>query len=116
MTYPALKYSERRAEMSESYVPERTKTPAEWAEHFGAKTINAMLGNESPDLIGRYARLAASFATIALEKDAQAIRNAEHVAEVNRAFGTLPRRWRSEERRVGKECPYVCRSRWSPYH
>ena len=25
-------------------------------------------------------------------------------------------RARSEERRVGKECPYVCRSRWSPYH
>ena len=24
----------------------------------------------------------------------------------------LPGRWRSEERRVGKEC----RSRWSPYH
>jgi hypothetical protein len=23
---------------------------------------------------------------------------------------------RSEERRVGKECMYVCRSRWSPYH
>ena len=23
---------------------------------------------------------------------------------------------RSEERRVGKECPYRCRSRWSPYH
>ena len=23
---------------------------------------------------------------------------------------------RSEERRVGKECPRVCRSRWSPYH
>ena len=23
---------------------------------------------------------------------------------------------RSEERRVGKESPYVCRSRWSPYH
>ena len=25
-------------------------------------------------------------------------------------------RWRSEERRVGKECHVVCRSRWSPYH
>ena len=27
-------------------------------------------------------------------------------------------RWvgRSEERRVGKECRTVCRSRWSPYH
>ena len=23
---------------------------------------------------------------------------------------------RSEERRVGKECCLVCRSRWSPYH
>ena len=23
---------------------------------------------------------------------------------------------RSEERRVGKECSYECRSRWSPYH
>ena len=25
-------------------------------------------------------------------------------------------RGRSEERRVGKECPVLCRSRWSPYH
>src|SRR3546814_11015769 len=24
-------------------------------------------------------------------------------------------RWRSEERRVGKECVSTCRSRWSPY-
>ena len=23
---------------------------------------------------------------------------------------------RSEERRVGKECGVMCRSRWSPYH
>src|SRR5258708_15465397 len=28
------------------------------------------------------------------------------------AKGTAPGQWRSEERRVGKEC----RSRWSPYH
>jgi hypothetical protein len=25
-------------------------------------------------------------------------------------------RFRSEERRVGKECRRLCRSRWSPYH
>src|SRR3546814_18617206 len=25
-------------------------------------------------------------------------------------------KWRSEERRVGKECVSTCRSRWSPYH
>ena len=24
--------------------------------------------------------------------------------------------FRSEERRVGKECHLTCRSRWSPYH
>src|SRR3546814_6858788 len=24
--------------------------------------------------------------------------------------------WRSEERRVGKECVSTCSSRWSPYH
>ena len=37
------------------------------------------------------------------------------------AAGFLLARWfnqeaRSEERRVGKECTSVCRSRWSPYH
>src|SRR3546814_10024442 len=26
------------------------------------------------------------------------------------------REYRSEERRVGKECVSTCRSRWSPYH
>ena len=34
--------------------------------------------------------------------------------------GTNLRAWllrqRSEERRVGKECVRLCRSRWSPYH
>ena len=30
----------------------------------------------------------------------------------SRGIGIL----RSEERRVGKECWHVCRSRWSPYH
>jgi 3-hydroxyacyl-CoA dehydrogenase/enoyl-CoA hydratase/3-hydroxybutyryl-CoA epimerase len=28
----------------------------------------------------------------------------------------LGQMWRSEERRVGKECRRLCRSRWSPYH
>ena len=31
-------------------------------------------------------------------------------------FALAERRGRSEERRVGKECMPVCRSRWSPYH
>ena len=32
------------------------------------------------------------------------------------AHSWRPGRTRSEERRVGKECQSVCRSRWSPYH
>ena len=34
-------------------------------------------------------------------------------------FGNTAVGWgalRSEERRVGKECERLCRSRWSPYH
>src|SRR3546814_14319866 len=39
-----------------------------------------------------------------------------------RPFAPKPEHWgaavayRSEERRVGKECISTCRSRWSPYH
>ena len=29
---------------------------------------------------------------------------------------SLSDKGRSEERRVGKECACLCRSRWSPYH
>ena len=40
--------------------------------------------------------------------------------DVLAALGRLPEgeqlSVRSEERRVGKECPSKCRSRWSPYH
>ena len=32
------------------------------------------------------------------------------------AWGRLIDTTRSEERRVGKECASMCRSRWSPYH
>src|SRR3546814_7294135 len=31
-------------------------------------------------------------------------------------FAAMAQAWRSEERRVGKECVSTCRSRWSPYH
>ena len=33
-----------------------------------------------------------------------------------RFLGIQGHSFRSEERRVGKECTVVCRSRWSPYH
>ena len=37
------------------------------------------------------------------------------LSQLEQATG-LPVGQRSEERRVGKECMPVCRSRWSPYH
>ena len=45
----------------------------------------------------------------------------EHRALEQMVLGVSTRRYarslqRSEERRVGKECQSVCRSRWSPYH
>ena len=31
-------------------------------------------------------------------------------------YNPILKKMRSEERRVGKECLRLCRSRWSPYH
>ena len=36
--------------------------------------------------------------------------------EVQARLADVRSQARSEERRVGKECHVVCRSRWSPYH
>jgi len=53
------------------------------------------------------------------EDDLAACEGARRCATCGRALVTfLPEhaRTRSEERRVGKECDPLCRSRWSPYH
>ena len=47
----------------------------------------------------------------------QISRLAAHVDPILALFAPLWWIWsRSEERRVGKECVRLCRSRWSPYH
>src|SRR3546814_12316374 len=45
-------------------------------------------------------------------------RSRSGAADVNAKYGAEPgvKIYRSEERRVGKECVSTCRSRWSPYH
>jgi hypothetical protein len=40
----------------------------------------------------------------------------DHLSLLRRERVIAPWHDRSEERRVGKECLYQCRSRWSPYH
>ena len=42
--------------------------------------------------------------------------NAIYEARMGQAVAKAVQEGRSEERRVGKECPSLCRSRWSPYH
>ena len=54
------------------------------------------------------------------EKQVRQTKPAEVNEVWNQAFGSVlknvPIYDRSEERRVGKECLRLCRSRWSPYH
>ena len=45
----------------------------------------------------------------------QAVRGDARITRIGRIIRKLSL-FRSEERRVGKECMPVCRSRWSPYH
>ena len=39
-----------------------------------------------------------------------------YIATPRSKRSVAPKKRRSEERRVGKECLRLCRSRWSPYH
>ena len=49
-------------------------------------------------------------------RDCEAVKLGQDLAPMDRGNGEERARSRSEERRVGKECRSVCRSRWSPYH
>ena len=49
--------------------------------------------------------------SVTMVKALSAIRKGDQRGLVRFLLGT-----RSEERRVGKECRALCRSRWSPYH
>ena len=40
----------------------------------------------------------------------------DQISTIEGASGEKIDNFRSEERRVGKECSLLCRSRWSPYH
>ena len=54
------------------------------------------------------------------EECGEEIRSEEHTSELQSlrviSYAVFCLEIRSEERRVGKECSELCRSRWSPYH
>ena len=77
--------------------------------------------SDEPDLIGHYRdRL---LEEVDLDELAR-LKPAQRPARLERILSSLlsadgpvlASRGRSEERRVGKECRLLCRSRWSPYH
>src|SRR3546814_15672466 len=82
----------------------------------GRTLVSARLGVEAPD--GRWAVFGWGrnifnkyYWTNTIQTYDTVVRYAGRPAE----YG-LTVRFRSEERRVGKECDSTCRSRWSPYH
>ena len=87
------------------------------AELRQAQAQERVLRSRLPGLKQRAQRLAEAAAGGAIDGQAaddarSAVAQAE--AEVLAAQATVD--VRSEERRVGKECVSLCRSRWSPYH
>ena len=71
--------------------------------------------------LGRLGRALVKEAVIAAQQDVRsgALAPDELVPAVLDRLPAVPaslRPVRSEERRVGKECERLCRSRWSPYH
>src|SRR3546814_15372108 len=86
--------------------------------------LNA-IEEHKPDIIGMSALLTTTMPYMKVVIDAmieKGIRNDYVVlvggAPLNEAFANSigADAYRSEERRVGKECVSTCRSRWSPYH
>src|SRR3546814_4945837 len=60
--------------------------------------VNALVWGRFTELLGRH------------------LTQANHGIPSSRFAIPWPEAYRSEERRVGKECVSTCRSRWSPYH
>ena len=66
------------------------------------------------ELDGASRTIGASKITKKVELYNEAVRNAP--VKLYEVYVSLYVNNRSEERRVGKECVFKCRSRWSPYH
>src|SRR3546814_4443471 len=82
--------------------PPRPDKAERYIQHFG-KRNEACVTYRDVDRLGN--KLGAQMPGVGPLKDNHA-----------RIAPQLPRKLRSEERRVGKECVSTCRSRWSPSH
>jgi hypothetical protein len=86
----------------------------------GLLVSSSLLPYESSDQPRAYTR-SLEFDYVSWELDAILLKDAQGALDVPRYLTIAQQhqvvtQYRSEERRVGKECPWKCRSRWSPYH
>ena len=87
------------------------------AERLGVKTPSLYKHVTSQaDLAHRIAILAVTEFGDAIRDATQGRAGSDALAAAAQAMRTYVQEHRSEERRVGKECRPLCRSRWSPYH
>ena len=90
--------------------------PAQWI--FGGSGLdfaNAVVYNKASNLQGFISGKGPSMAARNLKQQAYNVIK-EKIINCEFAPGAVYNEERSEERRVGKECLRLCRSRWSPYH
>jgi rifampicin phosphotransferase len=85
-----------------------------------ASEITQALRGSTPISVGVTEEYLAALEAVAADEVATGIlQSAEDPGKILERLRALPGRTgsaRSEERRVGKECSCMCRSRWSPYH
>src|SRR3546814_7579334 len=96
-----------------------------------AIAIDALTDSDRYDRYGRYGRTYGGYydgyryggpqaSVNACARTAQRYGGRVEITDVNRrgydGYRVRGRTYRSEERRVGKECVSKCRYRWSPYH
>jgi histidinol dehydrogenase len=110
----------------ERIAPEHLQLVGEEAEALSGRVVNAgaiFVGAATPEVFGDYiagpshvlptcgsARFASSLGVDDFRRRSHVLRFSREAAAVRAGAA------RSEERRVGKECRRLCRSRWSPYH
>ena len=116
-----------RTEQEASSMAFRMRTICDRIARFPTPTIAALnghaLGGGAEFAVAADIRLAADDIKIGFNQVALAIMpawgGAERLVELvgySKALLLAGTGTRSEERRVGKECGLLCRSRWSPYH
>ena len=70
------------------------------------------VSNDNLEILYSLADLYVRYSAVLNDVDSRIVETIDFVIHAREDFNTIVIQYRSEERRVGKEC----RSRWSPYH